>query len=176
MPERLTPAPPTPERTELLAKMLHSANGKPLNVFTVLAHNTTVLRRLGALGGTLTNSGRIGPVDRETVILRVSARLGCDYEWHHHIGQGRDAGLSDEDIGRLREEISVTGGRLGLLATMTDEVLDGGGFADTTWARLRSTFHDEQLVELIVLVGFYQLLAAFIRSAGVPVDESGARP
>lgn len=171
MPERLAPAPPTPERTELLAKTLHSAEGKPLNVFAVLAHSPPVLRRLGALGATFIRSARIGVVDRETVILRLAARLDCDYEWHHHVAPARAAGLSDEDIERLRGG-SPAGGRLGLLATMTDEFLAGTGFSDTTWAELRRAYDDEQLVELIVLVGFYQMLAGFIRAAGVVVDES----
>jgi alkylhydroperoxidase family enzyme len=46
-------------------------DGKPLNIFGVLAHHPKLLDRFNRLGGLLLTRGTVPPREREIVILRV---------------------------------------------------------------------------------------------------------
>ena len=73
-------------------------DGRPLNVFKTLAHRPRLLRRVNALGGYFMAHGAIPVRERESVILRVAARAGSDYEIGQHRWIAAKAGLSAAEI------------------------------------------------------------------------------
>jgi 4-carboxymuconolactone decarboxylase len=42
--------------------------------------------------------------------------------------------------------------------------------SDDTWAALSTRWSDAELVELLVVAGFYRLVSGFLNSAGVELD------
>jgi alkylhydroperoxidase family enzyme len=155
--------------TEDQARELLGERGRPLNIFLTLAKNEPLFSSFMHLGGYLL--GRQFGVDRrerELVILRVGWRSGSDYEFGQHTVIGKHVGLTDDEIVRLAQD-GLDGWRdddASLLA-MADELCADNDVSDATWARLTKRWSEQQLLDLLVLAGFYRLVSGFLRSVRV---------
>lgn len=167
------------QQLELLEKTLHSQDGRPLNIFATLAHHPLLLRRITALGDTFLGNGALPARDRELVILRVAAVTASGYEWAHHSVIGRQVGL-DAELDWLLEPLhspssSWTENERQLLS-FADELLTSASVGDKTWRDVAADRTPAELLELVMLIGFYQLLAVFLRSVRVERDPGLPEP
>jgi 4-carboxymuconolactone decarboxylase len=160
----------TPEQDELLAA---AGETRDLHVFRTLVRHPKLYRRWSPFGGFLLRRSSLAPRDRELVILRTASRCGSAYEWGQHVGIGRDAGLSDEEIRRVAAGPTAAGwtNEDAALLRAVDELLDDHCLSDDTWSRLAGRFREEQLIELIMLSGHYALLAGALNSLGVQPER-----
>jgi len=144
----------------------------PPNVFTTLARHRRLFRRWLRFAGALMPGGRLPRRDTELVILRVAHSCGCDYEWHHHERLGRRAGLSPQEIERVREGAGAAGWseRQALLLRAADELLAGHDLSDEVWSGLRPLLSDEELIEMCMLTGHYAMLAGTLNALRVERD------
>ncbi len=158
-----------------LAELLASTilrDGAPLNIFGTLAHHPRLLDRFNRFGGFLLNRGLVPPRERELVILRVGANARSEYEFGQHTLMGRAAGLSDHEIAALATAPSAhpwSPGDLDLIA-MADELCADDCVGEATFAALAERWDTDQLIELIVVAGFYRLVSGFLNSFGVESD------
>jgi len=142
---------------------------RPLNIFLTLAKNEGLSTGFMQLGGYLLGRNFTVPRrEREIVILRVGWRSGSDYEFGQHTVIGRRVGLTDEEIARLAtESLGGWSDADAALVAMSDELCADNVVGDDTWARLSTRWSEQQLLDLIVLAGFYRLVSGFLRSVGV---------
>jgi AhpD family alkylhydroperoxidase len=124
--------------------------------------------------GALMPGGRLPRIDSELLILRVAHTTGCQYEWHHHERLGAQAGLSADDIARVREPADAPGWspRQALLLRAADELLTSRTISDETWAPLAAELRDVELIELCMLVGHYDMLAMTLNALRVQQDAA----
>ena len=57
-----------------------------------------------------------------------------------------------------------------LAVTVTDELCSGDDLTDATWSAAAAEWGEEDLIELILLVGNYRMLAGFLNAARVAPD------
>lgn len=152
---------------------------EPLALFRTLAVHPELANRMRPLGAGLLGHGLIAPRDREIVIHRTCARAGAEYEWGvHAVAFGKPLGLDDAQLAA-----TVTGdagdpawsARDALLVRLADELHDTATLSDALWAALAAHWTPPQLLELIVLAGWYRLLAGVINGAGVVREAWAAR-
>jgi 4-carboxymuconolactone decarboxylase len=150
---------------------------RPLNVFTTFANHPRLFRRWLGLGEQLLDHSTLPPRLRELVILRTATLAGSSYEWAHHTVIGRSAGLSDDEIARVREGPDAAGwsdaDRVVLRAV--DELHGSNDLSEATWAALSAGWHTQQLIELVVTVGFYTMTAMFLNGFRVEIDPGRGR-
>src|SRR4051794_41434490 len=79
-----------------------ATGGGPPNFVTTLGRHRGLFRRWLFFAGGLMPGGKLPRADTELVILRVSDNTGCAYERSHHERLGRKAGLSAEEVERVR--------------------------------------------------------------------------
>jgi alkylhydroperoxidase family enzyme len=117
-------------------------------------------------------SGRLPRVDTKLVILRVAHNSHCDYEWRHHEVLGAVAGLSADEIERVREGPGAPGWsqRQRLLVRAADELHAERTLPDALWAELRPLYSDVELIELCMLVGHYEMLAMTLNGLRIQPD------
>jgi 4-carboxymuconolactone decarboxylase len=171
-PPRILPlVDPDPETAEALARAW-PAQTVPANIMTTLAHHRHLLRRFSAFGGVFTARSALLPRIRELVVLRVSWHAGCQYEWLHHVALAHKAGLNDVEIIRLtRPELAEEWSREERdVVTFTDESVTTGTVSDPTWQRLRASWSDAQLIELVMLIGYYRLAAGLLNTVRVAIE------
>jgi alkylhydroperoxidase family enzyme len=156
-------------RTEELLASLRGADGSELNIFATLARHPKLFKRWVAFGGMLLYGGTLPPRDRELLILRTAVRCGAHYEWGQHVAIARDAGLSDDEIGRVVDGPDAEGWSApdAALLRATDELHDQSRIGDATWSDLAGRYDEQQLIELCMLVGQYHLVAFTLNTLGV---------
>lgn len=175
---------PTPEQKELSdGAQVTAPDGSPLNIFSTLAHNPKVLHRFNQMGGTLLLGGSLPAREREIVILRVGWNCRSAYEFGQHTVIGHRAGLTDAEIAALAGgDLSGWPAEERALVDMADDLCSSDCVSEATWAALAGRWSEAELVELLVLAGFYRLVSGFLNSAGVALDPGvpgwpeGARP
>lgn len=143
----------------------------PPAVFTVLGRGRGLFWGWLHFAGALMPGGKLPRRETELVILRVAALRECDYEFAHHARLGRRVGLSPEEIEGLRS----TGGHPWdahdrLLLDVADELVLRRDLSDATWQRLRGEYDDRTILEVLLLIGHYDMLATTLMTLRLPPD------
>ena len=161
---------PDRETADLLAKTL-VGDGPPLNVFTTLARHPRLLKRFNVLGGFFLTRGSLPARDREIIVLRSAWRSGSEYEFGQHVLIGRRSGLTDAEIDALATERADWPAHDAALVAVADEVDRDAVVSSATWEALLASYDEQQLIEVVLLAGFYRMLAGLLNTVGVERDE-----
>lgn len=106
--------------------------------------------------------GELSPRDRELAVLRTAWLCQAPYEWGEHVQIGRRvAGFTREEVERITIGSAAPGWNEHEKAVLlaVEELFTGAMISDATWQALASRLNDRQLLELPVLVGYYQSVA-----------------
>jgi 4-carboxymuconolactone decarboxylase len=163
---------PSPDQAALLEPFGAFSGGETFNIFRTLVRHPRLFRKSMSLGTELLLKGQLPPRIREIVILRVAWRTGSVYEWGQHVRIGRESGLSDDEIPVLATEAAEAGWSAAdrLAITVTDELCADDDLTDDTWAAALAEWGEPDLIEMILLVGNYRMLAGFLNAARVQPD------
>ncbi|MDP6390158.1 MAG: carboxymuconolactone decarboxylase family protein [Alphaproteobacteria bacterium] len=172
---RLLPL-PEDEWTDEVREMfrpIEEYNGRVYNIFRTLARHPKLLKRWLVFANHCLIKSTLGPRERELVILRAGWLCKSDYEWIQHQRIARAAGLSRDEIERVKQGSEAKGWSEidALLLAATDELLDSKTLGEETWAALKQHFGEQQIIDLIFTAGNYALLAMALNAFGVEVDE-----
>jgi alkylhydroperoxidase family enzyme len=169
--------PPYPEAITVALERIMPPGVAPLTLFRTLAVNERVFLRL--MAGGLLDRGSITLREREIVIDRTCARCGVEYEWGVHVAFFAErVGFTDREIAGTCAPDPATSGfdaREQLLLRLVDELHDTARVSDALWPALRAMWTEEQLIELVALVGFYHLIAFTTNAFHTPLESYGAR-
>jgi AhpD family alkylhydroperoxidase len=161
-------------RNALIAKALGAAMGTgPPNIFTTLSRHRRLFLPWLRFAGRLMPGGKLPRADTELLILRTAHNSGCEYEWRHHERIGQAAGMSRQEIQRVREDVGAGGWgeRQTLLLRAADELHVSRVLSDEVFDGLRPLLSDAELIEVCMLVGHYEMLAMTLNSLQVAPDE-----
>lgn len=139
---------------------------------TTLAHNPRLMRRFGPLANHLLLKGRLPARQRELLILRTAWLCQASYEWSEHVHIAKKAGVTTEAVERI-----VRGADAdewdpidAALVQAVDELHRDSVISDDTWEVLARTFDEAELLELLMVVGLYHLIAWTQNSLRVELD------
>lgn len=141
----------------------------PLNIFRTMANNPRILSRMVA--GGLLDRGSISLRQRELVILRTCALCGAEYEWGVHVAAyNAKAGFNAE---QLAATVNGDGSAPlwsrdeSLLLRLCDSLQHSQDVDDALWTELKTVFDDAQLLELLMLAGFYRMVSYLVNAARI---------
>ena len=154
---------------ELLARLPVS-----LNVFRMMAHAETNFRPLVQLGTTILGRQRLAPKLRELVILRVAALSPARYEWVQHVPIAEATGATPEQVAAIERgdvEAACFDPLERLVLRFTTEVIRDVRASDTTFSALAATLSPREIVELLLAIGYYMMLARLLETTAVDLDQ-----
>ena len=161
------------DETRAIIEATKGMGPEPLNIFTTLAHHPKLLKRWLVFGNSLLLKGIVGGRERELAILRTGWNCRSEYEFGQHVVIGRRLGITDEEIVRLTRGPDEDGWSDIDAAVLraADELHTGQRISDPTWSALTGFYDQAQIIELIMTVGQYHLVAMTLNSARVQLDE-----
>ena len=147
----------------------------PLNVFTTLARHPSLFQSWIGLGSALLMGGLLPGRDRELAILRTAHHRSCEYEWAHHRGLALDAGLTGDEIDAIRRGLDdhPWGDDDRAVLAAADELHERATVTDATWAELSARFGERELIELVMLIGHYHMVALALNALRVQDEDAG---
>ena len=146
-----------------------------MNIFRVLLNHPKLA---GELNSTIINlvSGDKAVSDRlrEIIIMRVSWKAYCNYEWSQHWMASLFFGLSEHELVSIREwrQADCFNEDEKTVLAATDALLDNGKISDDIWQKLKKIFNtDQALIEVVTCIGNWHMFALILNALEVPLDE-----
>ena len=161
---------PTPEVAEILAKGWTYA-GKPFNAAATLAHHPRLLKRFTLFTGTFLTHSTLPQRDRELLTLRTCYRTETDYYFGHHVLLWEEAGLDRALALGVADPEHQWSPEDALLLSAADELTAESRLSDGIWGELAERYEEDQLIELLFVVGFYRMVSCFVNTVGVQREE-----
>jgi alkylhydroperoxidase family enzyme len=129
-------------------------------------------RKFQAMSAHFVQNYRIPLREKELLILRTAYLSRAQYQWGRHYNTGRRAGLTDEDIARIVEGPDAAGWTPfeAVLLRAADEMHTSRFISEPTWKALAERYSDQYLLEIVLIVGNYTMLAIYQNTIGMPLE------
>jgi len=138
-----------------------------------LVRHPGLYRRYAPFAGKLLVAGKLPARHRELAILRGAWLCAAAYEWGEHVRIARSAGMSADEVERVTRgsaDREWTRYERAVLQTV-EELHSCALVSDSTWAVLAETYDEQQLIELPMLIGAYQMIAYVQKSLRTALPE-----
>ena len=119
----------------------------PPAIFTTLGRGRGLFWGWLHFAGKLMPGGKLPRRETEMVILRVASLRACDYEFTHHVRLGRRVGVTAE------------------------ELLGSKDLSDASWSALRAVYDERTAIEILLLIGHYDMLATTLMTLRLSPDR-----
>ncbi len=143
------------------------------NFIKTLAHSGNFLEAMADLYLTITGETSLSEKLRQLAILKTCQLHKCKYTVSYYTDTAKKAGWSDEQIQSIDDYAASD-----LFSYYEKEVLQLAEMAsrepdeiqDDYWTQLNNHFTSDQVVELVVLIGFFNMINRFILALQIEPD------
>jgi alkylhydroperoxidase family enzyme len=116
----------------------------------------------------------ISDYHKEMLVLLLAANEGVAYEWEQHISIAQVAGVRPDQFvaiaeGRIDDAAAFTEAERVLLR-FGQAILDKGMAPGVLFKHAQQHFSLEELSDAIIVVGYYRMLSAYIKTFNIPID------
>ncbi len=144
-----------------------------LNVTRMMSHSEGVMLAYSKMGTQLLLKGKLDPVLREAVILRIGQLCRSDYEWHQHVSVARAVGMDNPTLEALTDgEHDRLDPRIQLALRFAEEIHRDNRASEATVAEAAATFSPAELVELCIVAGYYIMTAGYLNSLAIEIEDT----
>jgi alkylhydroperoxidase family enzyme len=169
--------PPYPAAIQQDFERIMGPGRSPLVLFRTIATQERAWKKFTAAG--LLDKGPLPMREREIVIDRTCARNGCEYEWGVHITAfAAHVQLTEAQIrATVKEGASAdcwTEAERVLIAT-ADALHERASLTDEEFAALSAHYDEAQILEILLLCGFYRTVSYLANALKLPLEETAAR-
>ena len=163
-----------PVASKFTQEQIEQFDRLPINLTRMLLYCPVPMVKSFLDFGLSFRAGNLEPKLRELVILRMATLRGSSYELMHHLSAAKTAGLSEMEISAITSA-KPTGlnEKLSLILQLADDCSQLGKVSDSTFEKLAKIFSVAEIAEATLLAGFYEMVASFLETMGVKLDEHG---
>jgi alkylhydroperoxidase family enzyme len=175
---RIAPlSPPYDAEVQASFDRIMPPDAEPLVLFRTMATSERAWGKFRA--GSLLDKGPLTLRQREILIDRTCARAGCEYEWGVHISifAGR-AGLSAEQVAATvqgRRDEACWSEEDAALIGLADALHERARLSEEEWAGLRARFSEAEILEALMVCGFYRTVSYLANGLALPLEPGAAR-
>jgi alkylhydroperoxidase family enzyme len=174
---RIAPLEP-PYAQEIQAQFDRIMRGAPpLMLFRVMAGHSRAWEKFR--GGSLLDRGPLSLREREIAIDRTTARNACEYEWGVHVALFAGAAeLSEQQIRATAlgeaSDSCWSPAEQAMIAAV-DALHERATLSEPEFKALSAHYDDDQILEIILLCGFYRTVAYLTNAMALPLENNAAR-
>lgn len=148
----------------------------PFNVTRMLAGASEgVFHGFGAFGSALYSGTELSPVLREIAILRVGYMLNSQYETFQHEALAKQLKMTQAQIEGIRRgdaPDAVFDPKQKAVLNFASDIVKNTRASDATLAAVRKHLPDNQVIDLILVVGLYMAVCCVLETTGVDLDRN----
>lgn len=169
---------PFDEEIGPVLRAMMPAGQPPIALFRTFGRNPAMTAAMREWGGyCLSRRLSVTMRTREIVIDRVTARCGCEYEFGvHALAYAERVGLSTDQLRSLvwggPDDACWTEPAERLVIRLVDELHDTATVAQPLWDQAAAVFSPAQLLDLLMLAGWYHAISYVARAAEVPFEPA----
>jgi 4-carboxymuconolactone decarboxylase len=144
------------------------------NLLTTMANHPTITEKyLFFVGRETTIPAR----EREILILRTGWLRKAEFMLGWHTLYAKKAGMTEEEIARIADGPMAPGWDPfdATLLIAVDELNRDAFITDVTWSALAKRYNDQQLIDVVFIVGQYDMIAMYLNSLCVQLDPGVPR-
>ncbi len=142
-----------------------------LNFSRVLVRHPALYRAFMPYIAQVIPGSALPPRDREVLVVRTLALGGDVYETHHHVQIALKAGMSETHIAAVRAADASLSEWDQTLVRAADELVRRQKLGDASWAALGARYTQAQQMEVVFLVGCYNVMAMLTNSFGIALES-----
>ena len=146
-----------------------------LNIFRMMAHAEANVIPAMRLGNSILHRQKLSAVNRELLILQAAHLEGGAYEWRQHVPIALGVGVTQAQIDALEQNNYQAGAFNAIeraLLSFGREVIENVRVPAGIIAPMRDNFSDQEIVESIVAIGFYMMMARLTEATETDLDLS----
>jgi alkylhydroperoxidase family enzyme len=161
-----------PDQSKFTKEQREQFDRLPINLTRMLLHCPVAMVKSFLDFGLSFRAGSLEPKIRELVILRMATLRGSSYELMHHLPATKTAGLSEMEISAITSaQPSGLDQKHSVMIQLVDDCSQLGKVSDPTFEKAAEFFSVAQIAEATLLVGLYGMLACFLKTMGVGLDQ-----
>jgi alkylhydroperoxidase family enzyme len=146
-----------------------------LNIFRMMAHAEANMIPAMRLGNSILHRQKLSAVNRELLILQVAQLEHGAYEWRQHVPIALGVGVTQPQIDAVEQERyqdDAFDEAQRALLSFGREVVENVRVTAPVFAELRKHYADQEVVEAIVAIGFYMMMARLTEATETDLDPS----
>jgi alkylhydroperoxidase family enzyme len=141
----------------------------------MLAHAETNFIPAMRFANSILHRQKLSHVNRELLILQVAQREGGAYEWRQHVPIAFGVGVTQRQIDCVEHgqysDAAFNAAERALLA-FGREVIENVRASDSVFAGMRAHFSEQEIVESIMTIGFYMMMARLTEATETDLDPA----
>ncbi|GKQ49879.1 carboxymuconolactone decarboxylase family protein [Bradyrhizobium sp. Ce-3] len=146
-----------------------------LNIFRMMAHAEANMIPAMRLANSILHKQKLSAVNRELLILQAAQLEGGAYEWRQHVPIALGVGVTQAQIDAVEcgkyDDAALDAAERALLG-FGREVVEKVRVSDAVFAAMRGHFSDQEIVEAIVALGFYMMMARLTEATETDLDPA----
>lgn len=150
-----------------------------LDIFKLMAHAAESFRPLLRLGSSILAKQQLDPRMREYAILLAVKSFGGRYEWVQHVPIAADCGITSKQIAALESgnlDVACFDEKEKAFLAFVDQSIREIRVCDATFEAMVRHFTHRELVETLLTIGYYQMLARLTECTDLePQAPTGTR-
>jgi alkylhydroperoxidase family enzyme len=165
------PASATPEQRRFLDSL--EPNLARLNILRTFARNPRLASVWQPFAGYVLRGSTLPARDRELLILRIGWLNQSVYEFTQHVRVAKSAGLTDAEIERVKRGPAARGWTAleRALLEAADQLHGNASLEERVWRELRGRYDDNQMMDVVVTLGQYNLVSWYLNALGVHLED-----
>lgn len=139
------------------------------NILTTLANHPTIFQKYIDF---IVRETTLPAREREILILRIGWLRKADFMLGWHTLYAKKAGMTEEEIARIADGPMAPGWDTfeATLLMAVDELHRDAFITNITWNTLARRYNEQQLLDVVFMVGQYDMIAMYLNSIGVQLD------
>ncbi|HEY6419800.1 MAG TPA: carboxymuconolactone decarboxylase family protein [Candidatus Binataceae bacterium] len=144
-----------------------------LNVARMIANSDAAFYPFSMMGNSLMTRAKLDPRLREIAILRTAKVSRSVYEWTQHVPIAKGVGVTDEQVAAMDnpENAKCFDELERMVLKFTDEVARNVKGSRATLEALKKHLGSTEIVELILSIGFWGLVARVLETTEVDLED-----
>jgi len=144
-------------------------------IFGTLAHHPALFERLLGAGLGSMPDARLPVPHRELLILRTARNCAAEYEWVHHVRHATERGLTADAVMLARDgTVPAQASVQAALVDAADDLHRDATVSDEVWGRLEHYLDRDQILEVLVVVGYFRIFAHLLNACRVQLEPAVA--